>query len=122
MNTFFRIIAVLTVLPLLSGCCKDHPSLPQEEIMCHNWRLTNKDMSCSLRFSDDRLVLDASLPGNKKLSLSGCCYADEKSLTVESVPFGTVVFPYRIENEFLYLGYAGKELRLQKENSGTKSK
>lgn len=114
MNTFLKIIAAAVVLLTGAGCCRDHPSLPQEEIACHRWHYEGQDISCMLRFEDDMLIMDAALQDGEKLSLSGIYYADESRITVDSDVFGTVIFPYRAENEFLYLNYAGKELRLQK--------
>lgn len=118
MNTFFRITAVISVLFVLPGCCRDHPTLPQEEIACHRWIYKGNDVECTLSFEDNMFNMYASVHGGENLRLSGVYYADENNITVDSDDFGTVVFPYRAENEYLFMNYAGKEFRMQKDECG----
>lgn len=102
---------------VLCSCQPAPPENAAEELISHSWNVVNKsgESHGKLKFlADNRLSFNSDI-GDEEMQIEGVYFADDKNLTVTSNEWGDVVFSYRLENEYLYLTYYEREIKLKKE-------
>lgn len=115
-------VRVLTIIMLfaaviaMSSCSRAYPETASEELISHDWIIkgNNNNVSGKLSFADDSFILEADTADRKTIKLSGSFYVDEKSITVQTGYYDTIIFDYRLENDKLIIIYSGKELEFVK--------
>ena len=104
------IICISSII-FTTACTASPPTTAAEEILRHDWHMLDSEGEeyATLTFDNDRFILEAEIY-DSPLSLSGECFVDKETISVDTENFGTIIIRYKLSSDELTLTYFGKSV------------
>ena len=106
-----RLLSVICISLILSSCRNAPPLSAKDEIARYQWTITDisgNSHGC-VSFHNGKIKVSDDI-----IDFTDNCMIDEKTITIDSQKYGTVILNYTMSGNTLELEYLGKKIVLKK--------